>query len=725
MKFYSIFILLLYVYSPAQQNKLPIESSNIFLTRILELDTLSINSKKDKKVFAIINKAISNFDNNAPLSLEKYHYKSYDKFSVDTDSLLLDKYKEKYLNDKKEQIKSLKRNSFKNTLNKSKLILWERISTFNYSKRLGEKIIITDNKLSGTSVPINEMFVIQTNRNKITEILDENYEKLHQFKLLDSINIQGRNTYLIYYNYTALKKKQGYKGIIQIDAKTFGIRKIEYISLPDNKNFYSASYSFQFGKWFLENEHTRIKIYNIKLNRKKDIFPVYAYISSKFYDFKIPSQENAENFRGYAYKIENTDGSLIQLQRKSRLSLREEETYKQLDSLGEKYNFNGKTHFVNGLINGVFRFGKIDMDPMEIFNFNDYEGIRVGGAIKTNSRLNPYFSPDLKIAYGSKDKEYKYEIGIDLRMRLDINSTIRISVYDEVRPSGEFSRKLWSFKMRTMNFLNNMNNNRYHRFQGYSLSLKQDIANDISFLISLKRDREFSLFDFMDSGDFSHLNNFQSAVTLKYSPNTTNVMTSDGKSIVGQGYPEIYLNWEQGYQILGGNLSYGRFDFLYMNRVRSFMGTSNIKLYGGIISGRSTLWHLFTINGLASSEDKLNFSLTSFLGFATLQGGQYYNDRFGALYITHKILWYFKSFGRNTSSFDIVYRGSIGNLSHHQVYEYPIKKIDNYYQEIGIEWTNFLSSKFSLGIFYKIGHYNSSSFKNDFGFQFKLDFLRF
>jgi hypothetical protein len=68
------------------------------------------------------------------------------------------------------------------------------------------------------------------------------------------------------------------------------------------------------------------------------------------------------------------------------------------------------------------------------------------------------------------------------------------------------------------------------------------------------------------------------------------------------------------------------------------------------------------MNGLASPRNDFNFNLTSYLGFATLEGGKYYNDKFVAYYLTHKLPWYFKSFGQNISSFDFVLRGTIGNM---------------------------------------------------------------
>ena len=124
-------------------------------------------------------------------------------------------------------------------------------------------------------------------------------------------------------------------------------------------------------------------------------------------------------------------------------------------------------------------------------------------------------------------------------------------------------------------------------------------------------------------------------------------------------------------------------------------------------------------------ESKFNFNLTSFLGFITMPAGKYYNDRFAGIYLTHRLPFYFKSIGQNTSSFDVVYRGVIGNMKNPEYHQFDFQKLDHLYQEVGLEWNNFMSSFFNLGVFYRVGYYNVDSFKDNFGVQFKLKFLEF
>jgi hypothetical protein len=53
----------------------------------------------------------------------------------------------------------------------------------------------------------------------------------------------------------------------------------------------------------------------------------------------------------------------------------------------------------------------------------------------------------------------------------------------------------------------------------------------------------------------------------------------------------------------------------------------------------------------------------------------------------------------------ILYCGTIGDMKHPEYHQFKFKKLDHLYQEVGLEWNNFLSSYFNLGLFYRVGYY--------------------
>jgi hypothetical protein len=124
--------------------------------------------------------------------------------------------------------------------------------------------------------------------------------------------------------------------------------------------------------------------------------------------------------------------------------------------------------------------------------------------------------------------------------------------------------------MRTSNYGNNLNNSRYFEFKGVSVSYTNDLTNALTLVSTVRRNSERAMFDydFRDRG--ASFTNFNTLITLKYSPNSTNIMTPQGKSLLDQKYPEFYLNYEQSYKLFGGDLNYSRFDLLFLYNLKPY-----------------------------------------------------------------------------------------------------------------------------------------------------------
>lgn len=707
------------------------------------IETIILEDKSDPKALEILRKVDKFYRSNSPQSLDSYAYKSYEKLSLDIDQDSISAFKNVFSKNlglfKNKNGDSVNTVSAKKIFARSKLFLWERAQEFLYSKKYGEKINILDNRISGLKQPIYEMIALQSNRDKIPKQIEQKNRGLYRFFLIDSIEIDGRKNYVINFrevNYKKPMKTRKFSGTIYIDTETYGIKKIESISKEKNEGHITSTWIFFNNKWFLSEESVKLRVTRMMMGedsmeeekekkKQRKSFGTYAYLYAKYFDYTSPIDENPKDFKGYTFTVKNTDGKTLHLYRTEPLSLRESNTYKTIDSLGKIYNIDRKARVLTGLINGQIRVGSFDFDIGEIVNYNLYEGFRVGLKGKLNENFNPYFSPDYYFAYGFKDDSWKYGIGLDMKTTLEKNSYFRLEYYDDVNSSGEFYRRLWTFRMRMMNYGNNINNDKYYRYKGVSVSYLNDISNDLTMAFAARRNSEEAQFDYNFRGKGASFENFNTLVTLKYSPNSTNIMTPQGKSLIDQEYPELYFNYEQSLKTFGGDFNYTRFDALFSHNFKTRLGTTGVRLYGGLVLGEAPIWKHFTMNGLASSKRDINFNLTSYLGFATLEGGKYYNDKFIAYYFTHKLPWYFKSIGQNVSSFDFVLRGTIGDMKHPEYHDFRFRKLDRLYQEVGLEWNNFLSTYFNLGFFYRVGYYTTNNFKKNFAIQFKLKLLEF
>ncbi len=724
------------------------------------IEKIVINDKSDSKALAILKKVNDNFKKNSPTSLVSYAFKSYEKISFDFDQDTIKDYSSyiakrvdslKNVTQLKEQTEEEKKDSLEGVnvmkmMTESKLFLWERASEFLYSKKYGEKINILDNRISGLKNPIYEMLTLRSNRNQMPREVKEENRNLYRYFLTDSIEIEGRKNYVIRFRETNFKTAPGkrkFNGYVYIDAETFGIKKIESNSNKKNEGSITSIWIPYQGKWFLSKENMKLKAGSMAFNdeprkkvdetnkdapktkRKRTKFGNYVFMNSTYFDHQSPIEEKAKDFSGYTLTVKNSDGSLLEKYRTDSLDVREQNTYVKIDSVGKKYKIDQKTGILSAALRGKLRFGKVDFDLLQLFRYNKYEGFRIGAGLKLNEKFHKYISPDAYVGYGFKDHTWKYGFGVDVRTSLERNSIFRAEYYDDVTSAGRFNENMWSFKMKVNNGGIELNNSNFYGYKGYKLSYETDLSNSVTVKVAAKKDQEEAKFNYNFKNLGSQFENFSTIITLKYAPFSKNMMTPMGKFTFEQNYPELYLNFEKGFKSLGGELDFSRWDALLIHQMKTKAGTTSIRLHGGLVNGDTPIWHHFTMNGLSGQQPKLNLNFTSYLGFATMTAGRFYNDKFAGMYLSHRIPWYFRTIGRKASSFDVVYRGAIGNMKNPEFHNFNFQKMDHLYQEVGLEWNHFLSTNFNLGFFHKVGYYNTGNFKQDFAVQIKIQDLGF
>ncbi|REC50398.1 DUF5686 family protein [Chryseobacterium pennipullorum] len=726
---------------------------------VKNIQAIVLEDKSDPRALEILRKVNENYKQNSPQSLDSYSYKSYEKISLDLDEDSINAYNA-YIANRIDSLKKLPQRPMKaaekkdsvqsvnlmKLLGESKIFLWERASQTLYSQKYGEKINILDNKMAGIKDPIYELMTFRSNKNQIPKEIREENRNLYRFFLTDSIEIEGRQNYVIRFrqvDYKRTVKQRKFNGYLYVDKETYALKKIESNSKVKSEGSITSIWKPVDNKWFLVKENYKMKMTSTIFDNddKKDKnkskeekeedkrnttrFGSYAFVTADYFDFKTPIEEKPEDFRGYTIGVKNSDGTSIDQYRTENLTAREAATYTTIDSLSSKYKLNQKAKALTGLLKGKIRLGMVDFDLSKIVGYNKYEHFRLGAGAKLNEKFSRYISPDAYFAYGIYDKDWKFGAGVDLRTTLEKNSFFRVEYFNDVMAAGRFSENLWNFRMKIMNSGVALNNGVFYGYEGLRVSYENDITNALTINVSAKKTQEESKFDYNFKGLGNRFDIASSTITLKYSPNSKNIMTPTGKYTYEQNLPELYLNYEQGYKALGGDFNFSRFDALFVHNFKTKLGVTGVRLYGGLITGDAPVWKNFTLNGLGNGREGLNFNLTSYLGFATMEGGRYYNDKFVGAYLTHRLPWYFKSFGKNVSSFDLIYRGTIGDMKNPEFHQFDFKKLDHLYNEVGLEWNNFLSSQFNLGFFYRVGYYNTPKFKDNFAIQFKFKLLGF
>ncbi|WP_312390349.1 hypothetical protein [Chryseobacterium sp.] len=732
------------------------------------IDRVVIQDKSDPRALRILDEVNKRAKENSPKSLDSYNFKSYTKFSIDVDKDSIDAYKgflairkdslskvtQKDFKQKESQKKdSLINEDFINASEESQMFLWEKATEYKFSQKFGEKTNIIDNRMSGFKNPIYEALAINiSNLDRVPRQLRPENRKLFNFYLSDTLQLDGRKTYVIKFKEIKDKKKQNprkFNGKIYVDSETYALKKFESANKKRNEGDIVSVWKPINGKWFLDYEDIKLKMGDQTFNTsKKDsvktdtlkkgqhlsdrqkynrkTFGNYLYVKNRFFDFDLNEEQKAADFKGYSLEMKNSDGSLLQQYRTDSLTARESATYTKIDNFVEKHDFEKKLGFLTQLMRGNVRYKMIDFDITKLFSYDKYQGVRLGAGIKLNEKFNKTFSPDGYFGYGFKDHTWKYGLGLDVKLSSKRTSVFRIDYVDDVFAAGRFSDTMWDMMMKVNDINLDLHNANFYKNQKWGASYLYDLSNSLSMKIGVNKEKQEALFDYQYKNLGNQFDNTSATLSFKFSPNDKNIMTPSGKYTYEKSFPQVYMNFEKGFETLGGNLDYLRADALIIHQFRSKLGYTNIKVFGGISSGTAPIWKNFEIAGQNDANpDKWYSSLNTpnNLAFATMPSGTFFADKFVAFKVSQNLPFRFKTLGKNYSNIEIEYQAGIGNMKNRTDHQFEYRVLDHYYQEAGLIWNKFLGTSFGVGISYRLGYYQTSQFKDNVGLKIRFSVL--
>jgi hypothetical protein len=727
--------------------------------KVGNIDKVIINDKSDLRALKILDEVNKRAKENSPKSLDTYNFKSYSKFSIDVDKDSIDTFKN-FLATRKDSLSKVDQKDFKqkekdkkdsltaedflSATEQSQMFLWEKATEYKFSQKFGEKTNIIDNRMSGFKNPIYEALAINiSNLDRTPRQLRPENRKLFNFYLSDTLQLDGRKTYVIKFKEITDKKKQNprkFNGKIYIDSETYALKKFESVNKKQNEGDIVSVWKPLNGKWFLDYEDIKLKMGSqtfdtskkdslkpgekTKYNKKR--FGNYLYVKNRFFDFEINEPQKASDFKGYSLEMKSSDGSLLDKYRTDSLTTRESATYTKIDSFVQKHDFEKKLSFLTQLMRGNLRYKMIDFDLTKFFSYDKYQGVRLGAGVKLNERFSNTFSPDGYFGYGFKDHTWKYGLGLDVKLSDKRTSVFRIDYVDDVFAAGRFSNNMWDKMMKVSDINLDLHNGTFYKNQKWGASFLYDISNSLSMKIAVNKEKQQALFDYQYKNLGNSFDNTSATLSLKFAPNDKNIMTPSGKYTYEKGYPQIFINYEKGFETLGGDLDYHRLDALIIHQFRSKLGYTNIKLFGGISSRTAPIWKNFEIAGQRDQNpDKWysNINTPTNLGFTTMPSGTFFTDKFIGFKISQYLPFRFKTFGTKYSNIELEYQSAIGGFKNRADHQFEFQVLDHYYQEVGFIWNRFLGRSFGVGLSYRLGYYQTSQFKDNFGIKIRLNIL--
>jgi len=713
-------------------------------------DLKEVVVSNENPALTIIKKVIANKNQNNPQKrLNSFEYKTYNKLIVTANPDSIDgridssaAYKD--FNKKKINIDSSDY-KFKEIINKQHLFQTEKVSQYQFGDHtLKETVLGT--KMSGFKQPIYEIIAFNLQSISIYgsryELFETKYENPisngapsnYNYKLLDTVNIKGRETYMIYFKNKQKRKSSGLEGVLYIDQENFavakavmrikgvldisGIHEFEYV--PSEKIWFQSNTTFKIVKGKNDDD---IKILggtiqfdgDVKDNfepRKKSASD-FTYLLSESNNFDIHYNTTAPIKNPSLYIEIKDDASkkpeeFWNTYRKESLDLKSQKTYLLIDSLSVKKRIEKRLGLGRKIINGYFPIGPVDLDLKKIISYNNYEGFRLGLGGITNDRFSKSFRIEGYSAYGTKDGEVKYSIGSGVLLDKNTNTWLNGSYTDDVR---EIASTVFAVDKRVFKIYDPrpINISTFYKYISWKANVQTKIIPKTEAIFELARTYVEPKFDYLFNYNGQLYSSYimtTAMLSIVWAPFSDFMQTPTGRNESEKRFPRFTFQYTQSLpNVLENDFTFGKIDFKTEYEKKYLNGQkTSLLLQGGYAIGDVPITHLYNTmpNNLTKETVVQRITFAGRNSFETM----YFNEFFSSQYIFFQIKHGFDRitiFKKVRPSLVLVTRMAWGNMENPEQHVGPTyKTLDKGFFESGIE-LNKIFKGFGLGGFYRYG----------------------
>lgn len=239
----------------------------------------------------------------------------------------------------------------------------------------------------------------------------------YNYYIIDSLNIDGRNTYHVRYHPKPSISAPAFDGEMFVDTGDWALRSIKArLARGQNMNWVrdmmlEASYRrLEDSTWFYGTDRFYA---DFSLSVLADSSKLISVLGNRTLEFSNPEFETRQAVPGQSI-VDVTDGSALHDEdywdsaRPYDLSEREKDIYRMVDRIQETMLYRNLYDIVTTLVNGYYDYGNIGFGPiLNIFSFNPLEGFRLKAGIHTSADWSRKHRLTGYVAYGFRDKEFK------------------------------------------------------------------------------------------------------------------------------------------------------------------------------------------------------------------------------------------------------------------------------------------------------------------------------
>ncbi|WP_130733359.1 DUF5686 family protein [Flavobacterium sp. J27] len=710
----------------------------------------------DNKVNKVIKKVIDNKRFNQPeKALESFQYKNYESLLVtanpDSISGKIEPVYKRTLFGKRIIRLDSSNYKLKKLVEKNHLYQTEKVNLIQYNKK-GYKETVIATRMAGFKEPLYEylglnLFSYSVYENPF-EILEtpvqnpiSNYgRRLYNFYMVDSVNIQNRKTYKVFFQPKKLKSSR-LRGLLYIDAETFAIARAYYriYGIVHINADYTFDYQDKEELWFPKkrkitvlkgNNADDIKILGntIKFSSSLDPTPntnatdqVYLIIESIPFDIELDKQVTVHN-KGIKISIEKDglkrENSYWKKFAKDTIDNRLLRTYTSLDSLSESKNLERKIFLGKKILNGYYPISYVDVDLRSIIKYNNFEGFRLGLGGVTNDKLSEKYKVAFYGAYGIKDEAFKFGITPSYLIDAKSETWISASYSDDLNEISQITfatdpRRFKIYDPRPINI------STFYGNKTTSLFVESNYFPKTEAYFSLFNSKINPKFDYT----FVNNDNAYTAYTItafqaafQWNPFSNYMQTPKSRIEIEKRHPKFSFQVTQTVpKMLDNDFTFTKIDFKTFYEIPYLSGqSSSILFQTGIAFGDVPLTHLYSLQPNNLNRDALLQRIT-FAGknsFETMYFNEFFSDKYVSLQLKHTFNRVRLAY-RINPEFSFVTRFAWGEINKENTHMgLPFKSLEKGFFESGVE-CNKLFRGLGLTAFFRYGPNQLPTFEDN------------
>lgn len=677
----------------------------------------------------IIRNVIANKYKNNPENIATFKYTSYNKvvYDIKTDGAT--------------KSDSLNRKMKGKLLKDSPLFMMESVSERKFIAPDISEEIVTATKVSGFQNPSFaslatdlQPFSFYKDNIKLFDIqylnpISKGSLNKYRFKIEDTI-YQNRDTvYVISFQPQKNKNFEGLKGTLSINTNQYAVQnviatpfekgKIE-IKIQQQYNFVNNKY------WFPEQLNYALIFPELKM-----VVDGRSYISEVQTDIPLRRKEFAIEAVSIDKLATKRDSLFWEKYRIEKLSDTEKITYRVVDSVGKKHNFDRILTTMEKLTQFKIGVGIFDLDLAKTIVYNKYEGYRLGLGVYTNEKLFENLTLGGFFGYGTKDYEWKYGGEAIYTFSKKYEFKIGAKYQDNLVEAGNYG-----LNYSIQNMLN------FRNFQAFLM----DNIRQASFNIEARSFRYLKwkvtfaqtettptyLTEFHDNGQiYTDYKDSNVRVDLRFAFREKLVTSFNQRLSLGTTYPVLSLSYSKGIKdVMNSDFNYDKIEArIEQTFFTKNFGNTKYRLDLGYIDNPLPYGLLFT--GEGSYDKEYPYMIPNY--FQTMRPYEFLSDRYVNLFLSHNFGGLLFKTGKFQPGITLHNNFGWGDLSDKNKISNqltPYKTKNKIFMESGLQVDNLLKMNYmnvgyiglGAGIYYRYGEYELPESKNNLVYKLSLSF---